>query len=173
MLNIKAIIPIVLILILTSTFLYKTWSEKNIPYDNEYTEKIGFDDYNYNEKITQILGAPIDVKYEEESSDDNQFYYMWMTFDGYKLYFESSEGVKPKNRSDYMLNCAWITSPNYKIGKYNIGIGSDKTLIEKAYKGKKKLKDGRFGFIDGIVWIHFIFDSNDKAKEIVFTIGGA
>jgi len=167
----KGMIILVLIIAIISVFLYKRWHEKNVPYETGYAKKIGLENYNYTENTIDKLGEPIDIKEEEKTSDGKQLFYMWMTFDGYKLGFYF-EGGKPKSLSDYKLGCAWITNPDYKIGRYNIGIGSPRSLVEKAYRGKEMIVDGPFGFIDGIIWVSFLFDSNDKVTEMIFTVVG-
>ena len=167
----KGMIILVLIIVIISVFLYKRWHEKNFPYATGYAKKIGLENYNYTENTIDKLGEPIDIKEEEKTLDGKQLFYMWMTFDGYKLSFYF-EGGKPKSLSDYKLGCAWITNPDYKIGRYNIGVGSPRSLVEKAYRGKEIIVDGPFGFIDGIIWVSFLFDSNDKVTEMIFTVVG-
>ncbi|MCL1891576.1 MAG: hypothetical protein FWG00_06200 [Coriobacteriia bacterium] len=161
--------------LLVSFFAYKNWHEKNVPYEMGYVEKLGLEYYYYSDKLFDILGESVYTREEVVHDASDVFYYLRKDFEGYKLYFEYDEdedGRKPKDYSEYQLNSAHITDPEYRIGKYHIGIGSDRALVEKAYKGKKRLADGEFGFIDGTIWVRFLFDSEDKVKEIVFTTGG-
>ncbi len=97
---------------------------------------------------------------------------MWITlvFDGYAIAF---------NENKIIANIR-VNSPDYKLGKHEIGIGSTIQEISHAYRFQEKVKDTDYnevGFIDGYSgnpsddshkpWIFFLLDENSLVYEII------
>jgi len=136
----------------------------NTPYETEYFEKAGISGSHLYKDIYASKGPPI----REEVIHEKNATTMHLTYPGYIFYFIGSKDIE---KSNYMLGNVRITDPEYKLGKYNIGIGTSKAIVEKAYRNKKKIKDIKFGFIDNRRWIVFNFDSAEKVSEIKVFIG--
>lgn len=64
-----------------------------------------------------------------------------------------------------------LTNPEYRFGRKKIGVGTDKSTIEKVYRnGYRGLQQdiyGKYFVEDGNCLIDFYFDEDEKVYKIV------
>ena len=71
-----------------------------------------------------------------------------------------------------------IEDKNIRFGIFNIGVGSTKSLVKKAYFFKKKKYNGIYegkdiiGVQEGFTIVNYEFDENDKVKTIYLSTRG-
>ncbi|WP_204826353.1 hypothetical protein [Paenibacillus nicotianae] len=100
---------------------------------------------------------------------NGQEYAKELLYPGYRLFFMNKSSAN--NQNDYFLANVKITDDNYRIGSEKTGIGTSKPLVEKVYKGNKRILDIRDGFIDGDTWIDYRFDKKQNISEIKIYYG--
>lgn len=134
---------------------------QNSPYEKQYFEKSGIKGglrYYYSDLVKQIGVANKELI--KETSDHG----IWTeySYDGFIVSCWKSIG----SQKNEVMNVK-ITSKNTRFGKSSIGIGSKRLEVEQAYRKVNRIKDSQeLGFIDGDVWIDFIFDSNNQVVEM-------
>jgi len=69
------------------------------------------------------------------------------------------------------VECVRIYNPEIKFGWRKIGVSSTREEIERVYKRFKKIKEADCGYIDGLTWIEFYFDEEQKVNKIVIYCG--
>jgi len=130
---------------------------KKMPYESHYFEKLGVNriGYKYIDMINDF-GDPIKITTYDDKENWTEAIY-----DDFILSFWSN------TPNSYLTNIR-IISGRYRFGWRSIGIGSTKKEVESAYKHTLKSSDLGWAYIDGIVYIKFLFDNNDIVEEIMF-----
>lgn len=132
---------------------------QSFTYEKDYFSKIGITGKLHYQDIVTKLGEPLDTKVVSESES-----YIWKecSYNGFIVTFR--EEVNGSNR---LMNVK-ITDPSYRLGKKNIGVGSSRLEVEKAYSKQERILDLEgLGFIDDLVWVEFEFDSNNEVNQIM------
>jgi len=91
-------------------------------------------------------------------------------FEGYSFYFSKNNDA-PKEKA--LCLSVTVTDPNYRLGKYEVGMGSTKEFVEKVYKGVRKSPD-KYGddelrYIEKFIHIHFKFKDNRVSEIFLLT----
>jgi hypothetical protein len=153
------------------------------PYETKYFEKAGILGSHIYEDILINKGQPFldQVVKNEKNYSTRSVYYDGYIFNFLKGKMDLNPGEikvfdvekgreinihKSDRGSGYVLQNSIITDPNYKLGIFRIGIGSSKNMVKLAYMGAKRQVDEENGYIDGVTWIDFTFDKNNKVKQI-------
>lgn len=151
---------IVVVLIITIVVLVRIEKET----EGQYFEDIGIESFFYQD-VLESLGSPISV--EVIYGDSEEVVGRRLIYKNLKLaFFKRNEQSIEK----YMLNNIRISDPNYRIRK-KIGVGSSKANVEKELNDLPRIEDVMNGYIDGEVWIEFIFDRDNKVSEILIYKG--
>ncbi|MBD5549655.1 MAG: hypothetical protein HDQ96_00525 [Lachnospiraceae bacterium] len=122
------------------------------------------------EKIIEANGEP--DKTTREKYTEYGDYFIYHEYDDGRLFvFTDNE-----NGNGHPSLCVIeLTSPQYRFGRKEIGIGTDKSTIEKVYRksyqGLQQDAYGKYFVEDGNFVIDFYFDENDKVYKI--TVGKA
>lgn len=138
-------------------------AKKFMPYEREYFGELGLVHtinpqstsriYSHMDAINS-LGNPI-KKYVTENGWI-KLYYDGLTF--------SCLGINEKSDIANVI----ITSPQYKFGLYNIGIGSPKTLVDFAYKfsSARPSPDGDNIYLEDSLVVKYEYDTDNKVNKI-------
>lgn len=115
--------------------------------------------------VTDVYGEPQNIIYEEDS------YYFIAQYDGIEFVFHSG-----------YFSAVRIYSPEFRFGRKKIGVGSTREEIKEAYKWFKNNSnrnrqifdhpDGGLRVIDGLTWIDFYFDENERVNKMVIYNNG-
>lgn len=122
-------------------------------------------DYN---QIIEINGEPdktVKEKYTEYGD-----YFISHEYDDGRL-FVFSEKEKENAIGAITLRRIEVTSPEYRFGKKEIGVGTAKSTIEKvysnSYQGLQQDVYGEYFVEDGNFSIHFYFDESENVYKII------
>lgn len=124
-----------------------------VPYEPYYFEKLNIRVGDTSLQVIEKLGHPI---YKESVEQNVQ-----------KLIYSDCEILLISSQ----FASVRIIGQKYRFGYLNIGIGSKRSTVEFAYKGKKKLHNTADGYIDNGYWITFFYDENNLVKEIQISYG--
>ncbi|MCL2530197.1 MAG: hypothetical protein FWE41_07740 [Coriobacteriia bacterium] len=104
----------------------------------------------------------------------NDVCYMNLIYEGY--IFSTEFLFAPAYDNDLYIRLVTITDPDYRIGCQQIGIGSTRQEVERAYRNNQIIKnppENVIAFIDGKnIWISFTLSADDEVVEIKFHSGG-
>ena len=171
-----------LILLVLILFFF-TFSFKN--YSKNYFKALNLKDVIRFSEIKEIYGEPLAI-----IPSENLGYIFTAEYNGIELV------LMRLRDGDASLSSVRIHSSEIRFGRAEIGIGSTREEIKKAYNGRlhqmaKWLErsffndgrpvlngsiinrtDGGITVIDGITWVEFHFDEDNKVFKIVITVGG-
>lgn len=156
--------------IILSVILIKNKEDTSI-YESDYFSKLGlsYHKHEYQYKYTTMIkdfGEPL--KIEEK---DGSTYCIYQGF-----FFEYFNVGNNDSIIHYSATNVTITSDKYKFGKDNIGVGSRREKVEKAYIKSidKEAKNDFRGFRDGSSydeqWVEYYFDKNDRVRAITLSL---
>lgn len=140
-------------------------------YSEDYYSVLTNTEYPYYRQIIEEYGEPdktIREKYTEHGD-----YLIYNEYDDGRLfvfsYNENSEAHPSLGRIE-------VTSPEYRFGRKKIGVGTDKSTLEKIYRRSYQgLQQDplyeRYFVEDGNFVIDFYFDENDRVYKL--TVGKA
>ncbi|MCM1124637.1 MAG: hypothetical protein NC416_18835 [Eubacterium sp.] len=127
------------------------------------TEKYKY--YKY-DQIIEVNGEP-----EKITREKGKYY------DIVQLEYDGTDGTRmfafiEYENGDRSLCRMELTDPEYRFGRKEIGIGTDKSTIEKVYRNSYQgLEEWPYGGYyeveDGNYSVRFQFDENDKVCEMV------
>lgn len=118
---------------------------------------------NY-DRIIEVNGEPDKITREKIAVD---YYMIQLAYNDGRLF------VFPeyKNADRMLLEVIEFTNPKYRFGRKKIGIGTDKSTIEKVYRnsyqGLEESLYGGYDVEDGNCSLLFYFDDNDIVNKIV------
>lgn len=121
--------------------------------------------YKY-DQIIEANGEPdktVREKYTERGD-----YFIYHEYDDGRLFvFSENENTV----GSITLRRIELTDPEYRFGRKKIGVGTDKSNIEKvycnSYRGLQQDVYGEYFVEDGNFLIYFYFDENKKVCKIV------
>lgn len=168
--NVKKIIYIICILIvlLAALFVIEMLTEYTYytTYCKDYYSVIANTESRKYDQIIEANGEPdktVREKYTERGD-----YFIYLEYDDGRLFvFTENE-----NAIGTITLCRIeLTDPEYRFGREDIGVGTDKSTIEKVYRnsywGLQQDVYGKYFVEDGNFLIYFYFDGNDKVIRIV------
>lgn len=128
---------------------------RNMPYEKDYFGAVGISGYNYSYySMIADFGEPMSVEITKNGAAVYHYNDLCFMFN-----------------SDYknsaMLNIV-VTSEKYEFGSAKIHVGSTKQEVLKAYRHVRRSPDEGIVFMDGDIYVRFIFDQSDKVSEIFF-----
>jgi len=154
-------------------------------YTNEYFAVIGLPNNHLHSTVIEIYGEPINVV---QNDDSDRFF---------TIQYDGIEFVMTNTLSgNAFVSAVRISSPDFRFGSRAIGVGSTREEVKTAYNGRfhniaKWLErhlfndgrpvlnghmferpDGGFTIIDGITWVEFYFDEDDKVNKMVMYNNG-
>lgn len=132
-------------------------------YEPYYFRKAGLSGPFTYDHITLLKGAP-----NKEELIPGDVPLVKLYYDFYTLQFI---GTKNGEKPNYMMGYVVIKDKDYRLGQYDIRVGSTKKEVEKAYKKCMKIKDVPAGYIDNNKWVEFTFNEFDEVTEIKVSIG--
>lgn len=126
-----------------------------LPYEAHYFEKLGVNRirYLYSDMIKDF-GEPIKI-------DIRPSQYALAVYEEFTMVYTCKA-------DDAFLQSIRITGEKYRFGWRSIGVGSTRKEVEKAYKNVKKSTDPICAYVDGKIFVEFIFNENDVVTEIWF-----
>ena len=153
----------VVILIFLAIFIFNI-NNKGI-YVKDYYAVVNFAENNFYESII-VNNGPIkeikDSSYGEHGYGFREVY----TTDGRNFVFGTISG-----KVTYLCRIE-ITSSKYRFGHYKIGVGTNKSTVEKIYRNAKYFEyepEGYLSVVDGAFEIDCYFDKDDNVCKI--TVG--
>ena len=146
------------------------------PYERDYFLAVGIEDTDNNsvtthlfrniDDVTKSLGEPIDIKETIETNElgdgiIQKYRLIDYFYDGLNIRFVDYD---PRPITVYMV----ITSPEYRFGFYNIGVGSPRGLVDFAYKSSsaRVSADTDRAYIDHDMYVEFSYDKENKVEQI-------
>lgn len=122
-------------------------------------------DYEY-EQVIEANGEP--NKTAREKYTERGDYFIYHEYDDGRLFvFSENENTI----GAITLRRIELTNPEYRFGRKKIGVGTDKSIIEKvyhnSYQGLKESLYGGYYVEDGNCSVFFHFDENDKVCKMV------
>jgi len=126
-------------------------------YERNYFEKLGIYDLGFNyEEMIKVFGNPKETYWTENGFYDAKYDDLIFSYFG-----DSPEAI---------VICITVLDEKYKFGWRKIGVGSSKKEVLRAYRRVKRSPDEGYAFVDGLMWVEFFFDENDRVKEIMIAI---
>lgn len=168
--NVKKIIYIICILIvlLAALFVIEMLTEYTYytTYCKDYYSVIANTESRKYDQILEVNGEP--DKIVREKYTERGDYFIQLEYDDGRLFAfsenENAIGATTLRRIE-------LTNPEYRFGSKEIGVGTDKSTIEKVYRnsywGLQQDVYGKYFVEDGNFLIYFYFDGNDKVIRIV------
>lgn len=169
--NRKKIICIIIILIVFSGGLNMLRIQTKdyvfyTTYCKDYFSVLTNTEYPYYRQIIEEHGEP-DRTTREKYGDDGD-YFIYHEYDDGRLFIFWDNG-----NGHPFLSEIEVTSPEYRFGRKKIGVGTDKSILEKvSRRSYQKLQQdtyGRYFAEDGNILLYFYFDENDKVYKL--TVG--
>ncbi|MCM1262094.1 MAG: hypothetical protein NC313_05170 [Butyrivibrio sp.] len=136
-------------------------------YCEDYYSVIANTDSTEYEDLIAINGEPESIRREKL---DVTLFLIKVEYDDGRLFVFRDN--KQRKSGGYSLSIMELTSPEYRFGSKEIGIGTDKSAIEevyrKSYQGLKLDGYGEFYYVeDGNSCVCFYFDENEKVSKMV------
>lgn len=170
-----AVFTILVIIVLCINLRYSPQHPAKYLSTPGYAKVLGIDSFHY-EALIQEFGKPSHITYPINPFNPNEYYilHQYDTIDALYNIQEYPSGIKATQ-----LILVTIKSDAYRFGKQNIGIGSTRAEVEKAYAKDDALKpeqltesqklspyasSGYYG--DNWSRILFCYDENDKVESI-------
>ena len=156
----KTIIVVSIILVvvtLCALYIYASYMEMNEwtkpRYASSYYGLMGINrDRAYYSEIVASIGEPK----SKEIRDDGR---MLAYYDHFILRFEDDS-------DEAELLHVTVTDNTIRFGKKEIGIGSTKKEVEKAYRRVLHSPDGENIYVDNYFYVEYSFDENDIVSQI-------
>lgn len=156
----KTIIVVSIILVvvtLCALYIYASYMEMNEwkkpRYASSYYGLMGINrDKTHYFEIVDSIGEP---NSKEIRDDDHMLVY----YDHFVLEF-SNDSTEAK------LCNVTVTDDTIRFGKKEIGIGSTKKEVEKAYRRVLHSPDGENIYVDNYFYVEYSFDENDIVSQI-------
>ncbi|MBD5493660.1 MAG: hypothetical protein HDR12_04595 [Lachnospiraceae bacterium] len=168
--NIKMIICFAIILIVFSFGLIMLgiqlkYYEYYTTYCEDYYSVLAKTEiWGYNQ-IMHVNGEP--AKTVRERYTDHGDYFIYNVYDDGRLFVFSDNENTSGHPYLYRIE---LTNPEYRFGRKEIGVGTDKSTIEKVYrKSYRELQQdshGKYFVEDGRSVLVFYFDENDIVYKI-------
>ena len=165
--NMKKTICCMIILIVFSGLIMMGIQTKYVYYttycEDYYSIIANTESCNY-EQIVAANGEPSRITREKNAVGSN--YIIQPEYDDGRLFAFVDYG------NDHPSLCRTeLTNPEYRFGRKEIGVGTDKSTIEKvyckSYRGLQQDAYGKYFVEDGNFEIYFYFDENDKVYKII------
>ena len=135
-------------------------------YCTDYYSVIANTESRKYDQIIEVNGEPdktVREKYTERGD-----YFIYHEYDDGRLFIFS------ENENTNRIIELWgieLTNPEYRFGRKEIGVGTDKNTIEKvyrnSYRGLQQDVYGKYFVEDGNFLIYFYFDEKEKVCKIV------
>ena len=136
--------------------------------EENYFAKASLPNGHYFSTVKSIKGEPIEESWIEIREG---VYRRRLIYEGYEYALHTT---KKTDAQDYHVVIVYITDPSYRIGSKEVGIGSTKREIKRAYRLSKKiteLEENEIGFIDDGVWVVFSFSPDNIVTRISIYYG--
>ncbi|MDE6750386.1 MAG: hypothetical protein K2K21_15215 [Lachnospiraceae bacterium] len=134
-------------------------------YCDDYYSVLANTESLYYDQILEVNGEPDNTVREKYTEYGD--YFIYNEYDDGRLFvFSYNEN---SNGHPY-LRIIELTNPEYRFGRKKIGVGTDKSTIEKvyrkSYRGLQQDSHGKYFVEDGSFVINFYFDENDIVYKI-------
>lgn len=144
-------------------------------YEDDYFGKVSLpgEHFVYRDLIS-ACDTPVNygiMSYDPEQEIGGK-YWTKVDYEGFSVLFNPDTPIP--SDLDHMKSCR-VYSSEYKFGRYNIGVGSTREEVDKAYEksykaGKDRTckEENRMNFKDHFTQVSYFFDENDIVNEIWF-----
>ncbi|KUP24598.1 hypothetical protein [Paenibacillus sp. DMB5] len=172
--KIGIILSAVIITILAGVIMTHT-DEDNSIYEPDYFTKLGlsYKKYHYEYKYETMI-----KELGEPAKTDEHDHYVKYIYPGLIFRYEINNSLVQDRDGNYDYSVSpaatyvKITSDTYRFGKHNIGVGSTREEVEKAYRKSifKIVEEDSSGFRDGDSndeqWVEYYFDKNNRVLAV-------
>ena len=133
--------------------------------------------------VVEIYGEPLNIVERNEN-------FFIAQYDGIEFSFR-----RLRDGNDAAMVTVRIYSSEFRFGRHRIGVGSTREEVKRAYSGRlheiarsidrhifsdrptlngqiRDRPDGGFTVIDGITWVEFHFDEDDRVNKIIMYDNG-
>ena len=139
-------------------------SDYLFPVERRHFEKMGISRNDRTpDAVRGVLGEPLSTSIWKLECGEQ---IMEMTYQMYRLQFS-----RRLPDESFWLITAYISDPDYRIGRRQLGIGSTKEEVSEAFSrnGNRRSFCGDFGYIDNGLSVTFSLDDDGVVEQIIIS----
>ncbi len=171
MIRIKTIILSVIAIVVCAA-VFAVYRFSNRYYEDDYFGKVSLPGENFVYRdLISACGTPVNygiMSYDPEQEIGGK-YWTKVDYEGFSVLFNPDTPIP--SDLDRMKSCR-VYSSEYKFGRYNIGVGSTRKEVDKAYEKSYKAgkdrnckEENRMNFKDHFTQVSYFFDEYDIVNE--------